>query len=122
MLARLEELVPAWLTVPDIVELTGRPVTLVRAWIKDGELVAVRRRSSEGRLIVSIPADFVTDEGPLHHLPGTLTVLADSRMSGEEAIEWLYRPDSSWRTGSAISDLLAGHKTEVRRRAQELAY
>lgn len=118
-LARLEQLVPAWLTVPDIAERTGKPLTLVRAWLKDHELVSVRRGE---RHVISVPADFVDDEGPVPHLAGTLTVLLDAHLDEAEAIEWLYTPDDTLRTGTPMSDLLAGHKTEIRRRAQELAF
>lgn len=118
-LARLEELVPEWLTVPDIAELTGKPLTLVRSWLKEHELISVRRGE---RNVVSVPAAFVDAEGPVHHLAGTLTVLRDARLDDAEAIEWLFTPDDSLRTGTPMSDLLAGHKTEIRRRAQELAF
>lgn len=108
-----------WLTVPDLMELTGESVTTVRRWLKDRELVGIRRGANNALMV---PRAFVTPEGPVHHLPGTITVLADSGMNDEEIIEWLHRPDESLSAGSAIAELRNGSKTEVRRRAQESAF
>lgn len=118
-LARLESLVGEWLTVPDVAERTGAPLTLVRSWLKEGELIAVRRGE---RNVISVPADFVDEHGPVAHLPGTLSVLRDARFDDDEAIEWLFTPDDTLRTGTPMSDILAGFKTEIRRRAQEMAF
>ena len=55
-------------------------------------------------------------------LRGTLSVLHDSGLSDAEAIAWLHEPDDTLRTGTPVGDLRAGHRTEIRRRAQELAF
>ena len=49
-------------------------------------------------------------------------MLADGGMSDEDVIRWLFEPDETLREGSAIEDLHAGHKTEIRRRASETAW
>ena len=42
-------------------------------------------------------------------------------MSDDEILRWLFTPDETITGGSPVGALLAGHKTEVRRRAQALA-
>lgn len=108
-----------WLAVPDIVELTGAGVPTVRSWIADRMVLAARRGANNAW---HVPAEFLTADGPLPALQGTLVVLGDSGLDDAEALAWLYRPDDTLAGGSAIAALLAGHKTEIRRRAQELAF
>ncbi len=114
----LDALVPEWLTVPDAAEVAGVDLRTVRRWLQERELIAVRRGE---RSIVSIPAAFVTAEGPLHHLRGTLSVLMDSGYTDVETVRWLYTPDETL-PGTPIDALKANRKTEVRRRAQALSF
>ena len=108
-----------WLTVPDLVERLGLGVSSVRQLIKDREVIAVRRGENQS---LQVPARFFDSGGVLKHLTGTLTVLSDGGMSDEDIIRWLFEPDETLREGSAIEDLHAGHKTEIRRRAAEAAW
>ena len=119
LLARLDELVPEWITVPDVAEACAVPLATVRSWLAEGEIASVRRGE---RKVVSIPATFVQDGAPLHLLRGTLSVLHDSGLSDAEAIAWLHEPDDTLRTGTPVGDLRAGHRTEIRRRAQSSAW
>jgi hypothetical protein len=114
----LDQLVDEWLTLPDVAERLDLKVTLVRRLLQERQLVAVRRGANN---VLSVPAKLVGPQGPLPELPGTLTVLADSGYEGESALRWLFTPDESITGGTPIDALLAGHKTEVRRRAQALA-
>ena len=114
----LDALVPEWLTVPDVAEVTGVDQRVVRRWLQEREIVAVRRGE---RSVAQVPAGFVTPEGPLNHLKGTLSVLVDSGYTDTEAIGWLYTPDDSL-PGTPIEALRANRKTEVRRRAQALGF
>lgn len=107
------------MAVPDIVEHTGVSLSTVRTWLRDRELVGVRRGPHQALLV---PQAFVTEDGPLKHLRGTITVLTDSGMQDAEIIEWLHSPDATLVGGSPIGSLQAGSKTEVRRRAQEMAF
>ena len=44
-------------------------------------------------------------------------------MDDDEIIEWMFTPDPTLPVeGAPIDALRAGHKTEIRRRAQELAF
>ena len=116
----LEDLVGQWLTVPDIGERMRLRLSDVRQMIEDRLVLAVRIGS---RRVVSVPAKFFNEEGPLPELPGTFTVLGDSRMSDAQILRWLFTPDESLPVqGAPMDALLAGFKTEVRRRAMEAAY
>ncbi|NUL44853.1 DNA-binding protein [Cellulosimicrobium funkei] len=85
---------------------------------------------SEGRLLTAkvgernaraVPALFLMEDGPLEPLKGTISVLRDARFSDDEAIRWLYTADESL-PGRPIDALREGRKTEIRRRAQALAW
>lgn len=116
----LEELVGDWLTVPDIGERMGLRLSDVRQLIEDRQVLGFRVGP---RKVISVPAKFFTDAGPLPELVGTFTVLADGRMSDTQILRWLFTPDETLPAeGAPIDALLAGFKTEVRRRAMEAAY
>lgn len=119
-LAHLDSLVGEWLAVPQVAELQGASLSAVRAQIKERRLVAVRRGPNEA---VYVPAVFVTPAGPRPELRGTFTVLTDGGMDDVELLTWLFTPDDTLPVpGSAMDALLAGHKTEIRRRAMETAF
>jgi hypothetical protein len=66
-----------------------------------------------------MPARFFDEDGPRGDLKGTITVLADGGMQDLDIIRWLFTPDETLPVpGAPIDALWAGHKTEVRRRAQ----
>lgn len=116
----LESLVGEWLTVPDAAEQLGVPLSRVRQLIADREVLAVRIGE---RRVAAIPAKFLDQSGPRPELRGTFTVLADGGMDDEEIIAWLFTPDATLPVeGAPIDAIRAGHKTEIRRRAQELAF
>jgi len=114
----LDTLVPAWLTIPEVAERLDIDVTRVRRLVQDRFLVAVRRGE---RNVLSIPEALLTGNEPLQDLRGTLTVLADCGFDAEESLRWLFTPEDSL-PGTPIEALHAGRKTEVRRRAQALAF
>ncbi|WP_413785780.1 Rv2175c family DNA-binding protein [Intrasporangium zincisolvens] len=108
------------MTVPDVAERLGVPLSQVRRLIADREVIAVRVGE---RRVTSVPAKFIDETGPRPELRGTFTVLADGGMDDDEIIEWLFTPDPTLPVeGAPIDALRAGHKTEIRRRAQELAF
>lgn len=115
----LEDLVGAWLTVPDVAERLGVPLSTVRRMIEDRELLGARIGE---RRIVNVPARFL-DETAMPHLKGTFTVLRDGGMRDEEILRWLFTPDATLPVeGAPIDALSSGFKTEVRRRAMEQAF
>lgn len=111
-------LVDQWLTIPDIAEAMDLKVTRVHTLISERALLALRDPESGVR---KVPALFMREDRPLESLKGTLTVLKDSGFSDEESIEWLFTNDESL-PGRPIDALIDGRKTEIRRRAQALAF
>ena len=111
---------PQWLTVPDAAERLGISVTVVRRLVEDREVLAVRIGE---RSVLAIPEAFFDENGPLAALKGTFTVLADGGMNDVEILAWLFTPDETLPVaGAPIDAIRAGFKTEVRRRAMELAF
>jgi Rv2175c C-terminal domain of unknown function len=108
-----------WLPLPDVADRLGIPVGKVRRLLEENQLLAMRRGE---RKINCVPAELLSDEGELiPQLPGTIVLLADSGFTGEESLRWLFTPDDSL-PGTPLDALKAGRKTEVRRRAQALAF
>ena len=115
----IERLVGEWLTVPDLSDLLGMRLSDIRQLIEDRQLLGFRIGP---RNVMAVPSKFVTESGPLPELAGTFTVLADGRMSDVEILRWLFTPDETLPApGAPIDALLAGFKTEIRRRAMEAA-
>lgn len=113
----LDDVIGAWLTVPDAAGALGLDPTKVRRLLEDGRLVAIRRGEPAVR---SIPADMIQDGEVVPHLAGTITVLRDAGLIDEELLEWLFTLDETL-PGRPIDQLRAGQRGEVRRRAQALA-
>ena len=84
------------------------------------ERVVVALRIGE-RKVRSVPAEFVQDGAVVDSLKGTLSVLKDSGFSDEESVKWLFTEDESL-PGTPMNALRSGRKTEIRRRAQSLAW
>ncbi|KOV94027.1 transcriptional regulator [Streptomyces sp. NRRL WC-3723] len=115
--AKIDALVPAWLTLPDIAEMLGVEVTRVRQLVKEDQLIAVRR--GENRAL-HVPAAFIDGDKVVKGLSGTLTLLRDDGFTVEEMIEWLFTPDPTL-PGTPAQALSENRGTEVKRRAQALA-
>ncbi len=113
-----ENLVPHWLPLPDVAQQLGASITQVHGLINDRSLIAVRIGD---RAIRSVPADFLMEGSVLESLKGTIMVLADAGYSDEEMIIWLFTDDESL-PGKPVDALRSGRKTEIRRRAQALAW
>jgi Rv2175c C-terminal domain of unknown function len=113
-----DTLIDAWLTVPDAAERLGIDVGRVRQLVRDRKVLAVRR-GQPSRL--EIPAAFFTDGAVLKGLPGLLTVLADAGYDDDAALRWLFTPDESL-PGTPVQALIENRGTEVKRRAQALAF
>ena len=112
-------LVGEWVTIPDIAEALDLKITRVHNLISDGSLIALRDPADND--IRKVPALFLNGHKILESLKGTLVVLKDSGFSDQEAIIWLYTEDPSL-PGRPIDALIDGRKTEIRRRAQALAW
>ncbi|MFD4250902.1 Rv2175c family DNA-binding protein [Amycolatopsis thermoflava] len=107
----------AVLSLAQVAEQIGLSVNKVRQLLRDGQLLAVRR---DGDLMV--PADFLVGGQPVKGLTGLLTVLADARFSRTEMLRWLYEADETLPGSTPINALRTNHGTEVKRRAQAMAF
>jgi hypothetical protein len=95
----------------------GLPVTRVQQALRDRHLLAARR---DGQLVV--PEVFLSDDGAIvKGLPGTITVLTDSGFTPNDIMRWLFTADDSL-PGTPIEALRGNRGTEVKRRAQALAF
>ena len=117
-MSNIESLVGEWLPLPDVAELLDVPITRVHSLIDERALAAVRVGE---RRIRSVPAAFIQDGQVVDSLKGTIVVLADAGYSDEDLIIWLFTADDSLR-GRPIDALREVRKTEIRRRAQTLAW
>ena len=117
-MSTVESLVGDWLPLPDVAELLDVSVTKVHGLLDERALAALRVGE---RKIRSVPAAFLQDGHVVESLKGTIVVLSDAGYSDEELITWLFTPDDSLR-GRPIDALREGRKTEIRRRAQSLAW
>ena len=117
-MSTVETLVGDWLPLPDVAQLLDVSITKVHGLLDERALAALRIGE---RRIRSVPAAFIQDGHVVDSLKGTLVVLADAGFSDEELIVWLFTPDDSLR-GRPIDALRDGRKTEIRRRAQLLAW
>ena len=112
----VDELVPEWLTVPDVAERLGVPVTRVHQLLREGGLAAQRLDG-----VLRVPAGFVRGDAVVTGLSGVLTLLRDGGFDDEAAIRWLHTPDESL-PGTPVEALAADRGREVKRRAQALAF
>jgi Rv2175c C-terminal domain of unknown function len=113
-----QALLDSWLSLPEVAEQLSIDVGRVRQLLRDRQLLAVRR-GDEG--VLCVPAAFVHDGKVLKGLPGTLTLLADSGFDDDAAVRWLFTADESL-PGTPVQALVENRGTEVRRRAQALAF
>lgn len=85
--------------------------------LRDGQLIAVRRTGD-----LFVPADFLDGNAVVKSLTGTMTVLADSGFNHTEMLRWLFEQDDTLAGGSPLNALRNNHGTEVKRRAQAMAF
>jgi len=107
----------AVLTLGEVADRIGLSVNKVRQLLRDGQLIAVRR---DGDLVV--PADFLVGGQAVKGLTGLLTVLADAGFNRTEMLRWLYEVDDTLPGTTPINALRTNHGTEVKRRAQAMAF
>jgi hypothetical protein len=112
-----DDLVPSWLTLPDVAERLELDVTRVRQLVRDRQILAVRRGENN---VLMVPEVFIQNGQVLKGLPGTLTLLQDGGFSDDEALGWLFTPDATL-PGSPVEALVTNGGREVRRRAQASA-
>ena len=107
---------PEMLSLTDVATRMGIGVTGVKQLVKEGKLLALR--TDEG---VQVPAEALDGDVPVKHLSGVLTLLTDAGYSAEEAYRWLTTADDTL-PGTPFQALHENRATEVKRRAQALAF
>lgn len=105
------------LTLPDVAELLGIPITKVHQLIKDGQLVVTTDEA--GRRV--LPRAFVAGGVVVKGLPSVITLLRDGGYADAEIIDWMLRPDDTL-PGTPAQALTENRGTEVKRRAQAAAF
>jgi transcriptional regulator with XRE-family HTH domain len=114
----VERLVTGWLSLRDVADRLGVSPNKVRQMVRDRQLSALRH--SEARE-PQVPAEMLDGAAVVKGLAGTLTLLADAGYDEEESVRWLFTADESL-PGRPIDALRENRGTEVRRRAQALAF
>ncbi|MBB4685033.1 helix-turn-helix domain-containing protein [Amycolatopsis jiangsuensis] len=107
----------AVLPLPEVAAALGISANKVRQLLRDGHLIAVKR---DGELCV--PSDFFVADGVVKGLAGTITVLGDSGFTRTEMLRWLFTADDTLPGTTPINALRTSHGTEVKRRAQAMAF
>lgn len=119
LVADLEMLITDWLSVPEFADALGVPQRQGRKLVEERVVLSARVGANQA---LAVPAAFVREGQLLAGLTGTITVLRDSGLPDDEALEWLFTPDPTLPIeGGPMGMLLAGRKAEVRKRAMELA-
>ncbi|QFG27528.1 Rv2175c family DNA-binding protein [Actinomadura sp. WMMB 499] len=113
---RTEALAGEWLTLPQTAALLGIKTNRMKQLISERKLLAVRRGGEP-----MVPAAFIKDGQVIKGLSGTLTVLSDAGYSDVETVRWLFTADDTL-PGTPVDALTENRGTEVRRRAQALAF
>jgi len=114
----LDELASGWLTLPELADKLGLPLTRIRQLLRDGKLIAIERGTPP---IKQVPTELVCDGQLLKGLAGAITVLRDARYDDAEALRWLLTDDDAI-PGRPVDAMAAGRDTAVKRRAQVLAF
>ena len=113
----LAALVPEWIDWATAAERLGVTVAKVRTMVKDHQLAVAVPIPGAGP---QIPADLIQDGLPVKGLPGLLTLMHDNGYDDRECIAWLYLDQEL--PGRPIDALRENRGTEVKRRAQALAF
>lgn len=104
------------LTFPEVAERMGVSLNAVKQLVSEHKLLAIR--TDEG---IVVPEEALDGTLPVKHLMGVLTLLHDAGYTPEEAYGWLTTPDDSL-PGTPFQALHENRATEVKRRAQALAF
>ncbi len=115
--ADLAALVTDWIDWAEAARRLEVTVAKVRTMIRDHELAAAVPTPGAGQ---QVPADLIQDGLPVKGLRGLLTVMHDNRFDDRECIAWLFLDQDF--PGRAIDALRENRGTEVKRRAQALAF
>lgn len=111
-----DALVGDWISLAETAERLGISLSRTKQLLRDHKLLGVQRAGA-----VMVPAAFLDGDQVVKGLPGTLTLLSDAGFDNVEALRWLFTADDSL-PGTPAQALVENRGTEVRRRAQALAF
>lgn len=114
----LDELAAGWLTLPELADKLGLPLTRIRQLLREGKLIAIERGVPP---IKQVPSELVHDGQLVKGLAGAITVLRDAGYDDYQALRWLLTHDDAI-PGRPVEAMAAGRDTAVKRRAQVLAF
>jgi hypothetical protein len=114
----LAALVPEWIDWAEAARQLDVTVGKVKTMIRDHDLAAAVPVPGEGQ---KVPAAFVQDGLVVKGLPGLLTLMHDNRYDDREIIAWLFLAQDDL-PGAPIDALRENRGTEVKRRAQAMAF
>jgi hypothetical protein len=112
------ELAGEWLDLPAVGALLDMDPLRVRQLLRDRELIGLRTGE---RGVLRIPSALLPEGAPVKGLAGLLTVLADAGFDENEMVRWLFTADDTL-PGTPVAALVERRGTEVKRRAQALAF
>ncbi|MFC4051381.1 MULTISPECIES: Rv2175c family DNA-binding protein [Actinomadura] len=113
---RTDALAGEWLSLKEAAARLGIKPNRIKQLISEHRLLAVRREGEP-----QVPAAFIKDGQVIKGLPGTLTLLSDAGFDDVETIRWLFTADDTL-PGTPVDALTENRGTEVRRRAQAMAF
>ncbi len=99
-----------------VAERMGLGVAGVKQLVEEHKLLALE--TPEG---TAIPALALDGDLPVKHLSGVLTLLHDAGYTPTQAYTWLMTPDETL-PGTPLEALHENRATEIKRRAQALAF
>jgi hypothetical protein len=111
-----DRLVGEWLPLPEVATRLGLNQSRTKQLIRDHKLIAVHRDGA-----FQVPAAFLAGNEIVKGLGGTLTLLGDAGYDDAESLRWLFTADDTL-PGTPAQALAENRGTEVRRRAQALAF
>jgi excisionase family DNA binding protein len=112
-----DSLVGQWLSLAEVAERLGIPLSRIKQLLHDHKLLAVRRPDGT----MGVPAAFLDGQQIVKGLHGTLTLLFDCGFDDQDAVRWLFTADDTL-PGTPIQAMVEHRGTEVNRRAQALAF
>ncbi|MQY02443.1 Rv2175c family DNA-binding protein [Actinomadura macrotermitis] len=113
---RTDALVGEWISLQEATERLGIKIGRTKQLLSERKLLAVRRDGAP-----AVPAAFIKDGEVIKGLPGTLTLLSDAGFDDLEMLRWLFTADDTL-PGTPVDALAENRGTEVRRRAQAMAF
>jgi hypothetical protein len=114
----LDTVVGDWIDWARVSELLHVSVSKVRQMIREHQLAAAVPVAGGGQ---KVPAELIMDGEVVKGVSGVLVVLHDGGYDDRTALRWLFTPDDTL-PGRPIDALRENRGTEVKRRAQAMAF